>query len=289
MDKEIIQECNGIKVRRGSVRLEIGNTKDGEAAKGAGASRFGGAPDVPEGFVWPTFETDTYDDSEVKPRPLAFFAQLDLGEVAAFDREGLLPGRGVLSFFYEMDSMRWGYDPKDKGCARVFWFEDKESLKPAEFPDDLAEDFRFPVMPIGMRTEDSWPGQEDFALLDPSGEKSHEERYQEIRGGWEESTGNVSKLLGWPDVIQNNMTVECELVSRGHYLGGMWETVSEEEKAEAQATSLEGWRLLFQLDEVTQGDFDLMFGDCGRIYFYIRTEDLAARRFDDVWLVLQCF
>lgn len=30
---------------------------------------------------------------------------------------------------------------------------------------------------------------------------------------------NLSKLLGWPDIIQNNMTLECELVSQGHYLG----------------------------------------------------------------------
>ena len=31
---------------------------------------------------------------------------------------------------------------------------------------------------------------------------------------------NLSKLLGWPDIIQNNMTLECELVSQGHDLGG---------------------------------------------------------------------
>ena len=31
-----------------------------------------------------------------------------------------------------------------------------------------------------------------------------------------------------------------------------------------------------------------MFGDCGRIYFYIRREDLVQRRFDRVWLIQQC-
>ena len=39
---------------------------------------------------------------------------------------------------------------------------------------------------------------------------------------------------------------------------------------------------------VENGDFELMFGDCGRIYFYIRREDLAQRRFDRVWLIQQC-
>ena len=47
--------------------------------------------------------------------------------------------------------------------------------------------------------------------------------------------------------------------------------------------------LLFQLDIVECGDFELMFGDCGHIYFYITKEDLAARRFDQIWLVLQCY
>ena len=39
---------------------------------------------------------------------------------------------------------------------------------------------------------------------------------------------------------------------------------------------------------VTGDGFELMFGDCGRVYFCIRKEDLAARRFDRVWLILQC-
>ena len=43
-----------------------------------------------------------------------------------------------------------------------------------------------------------------------------------------------------------------------------------------------------RLDTVECGDFELMFGDCGHIYFYITKEDLAARRFDRVWLILQC-
>ena len=43
--------------------------------------------------------------------------------------------------------------------------------------------------------------------------------------------------------------------------------------------------LLFQLDTVEQGNFELMFGDCGHIYFYITKEHLAARRFDRIWLI----
>ena len=102
----------------------------------AGSSKFGGRPDVPAGFVWPVFETKTFDDDTVKPRPLAFLAQFDCARLAGLDPEGLLPRTGLLSFFYELGSQRWGYDPKDAGCARVFWFEE-EPLAPAEFPQDL--------------------------------------------------------------------------------------------------------------------------------------------------------
>ena len=49
------------------------------------------------------------------------------------------------------------------------------------------------------------------------------------------------------------------------------------------------WILLFQMDTVEKDGFELMFGDCGRIYFYIRKEDLRNRNFENVWLSLQCY
>ncbi len=107
--------------------------------------------------------------------------------------------------------------------------------------------------------------------------------------GMDGGNDNHSKLLGWPDTIQGNMTVECELVSKGYYLGGDKNPPPQEARQKAQLTSFDNWQLLFQLDTVAQDNFELMFGDCGRIYFFIRKEDLKARRFDDVWLVLQCY
>ena len=58
---------------------------------------------------------------------------------------------------------------------------------------------------------------------------------------------------------------------------------------EAEETAKERWMLLLQLDTIECDDFELMFGDCGHIYFYITKEDLKARRFDNIWLILQCF
>lgn len=36
-------------------------------------------------------------------------------------------------------------------------------------------------------------------------------------------------------------------------------------------------------------DGGLMWGDAGCLYFRIRRDDLEARRFDQAWLILQCY
>lgn len=249
------------------------------------ATRFGGQPDVPPGFEWPTFEGKSYD-GVVKSRPLTFLAQFNCEELAQFDTEHLLPDHGLLSFFYETDTQCWGYDPKDKGCARVFWFEDTSVLSAADFPAEMEEDFKFPMIHIKPKQEISLPGWEDFSAAWPDEDDEAFDAAREELGV--EEPGECSKLLGWPDVIQNSMAIECELVTQGYYLGSSWENIPKDVRQRAQETALDRWRLLFQLDVVENGDFELMFGDCGRIYFYITKEDLLARRFDRVWLILQC-
>lgn len=48
------------------------------------------------------------------------------------------------------------------------------------------------------------------------------------------------------------------------------------------------WNLLLQLDSDEAGP-GWMWGDVGRLCFWIRDEDLAARRFERVWMQLQCY
>lgn len=267
-------------MQRGMIRLAIG--ADGPVVWGR--TRFGGRPDVPADFEWPTFTADTFYDDTVKPRPLAFLAQFDCGALGPMDPEGLLPRSGLLSFFYELGSARWGFDPADAGCARVYWFDSTEPLSPAPFPKDLEDEFRLPRLRIQAKPDRSYASWADFEQIQPDDSlfEQYIEAYETVGG-----SGECSKLLGWPDIIQDNMTLECELVSRGYNLGGLEDippTISDREGA----ASLQNWRLLFQLDSFEMDDFDLNFGDDGALYFYIRTEDLKAHRFDRVWVILQC-
>lgn len=268
---------------KNSIRLEIGGKADLEL----GATRFGGRPDLPKDFEWCRYEGEGCD-GEVKKRPLSFIAQFNLEEISKYDTENLLPEKGLLSFFYDTDSMRWGYDPEDKGCAKVYYFEDISSLTPTEFPEDLGEFFRYPAIGIKAKREDSYQDYADFLLQKDKMTECWDDYDRAAKALKINIPDTSSKLLGWADIIQNNMTMECELVSRGYYLGGSWEKVTPRDRQEAEQSSLKEWLLLFQLDTVWEGDFELMFGDCGRIYYYIKREDLAAGRFDNVWLIMQC-
>jgi len=59
-----------------------------ESAIPIGASKVGGYPDLPPDVPWPS-----------RPGALRLVAQFNLGEVAPYDREGMLPTHGLLSFF----------------------------------------------------------------------------------------------------------------------------------------------------------------------------------------------
>lgn len=271
-----------IKTAQNSIRLKIGGT----AENALGGTRLGGKPDVPADFEWPYFEGKGFDG--VKNRPLSFIAQFNLEELAQFDTDNLLPKKGILAFFYELNTMTWGYDPKDKGSAAVYYFEDINALRTADYPEDLDKDFYLPSMKITVNSEKSYQSYEDFIL---QREKLIED-WDEFESV-EESLGieepdECSKLLGWANPIQGNMTQGCELVSRGYYLGHGWDDVTARDRQESKQWANRDWTLLLQLDCITDGGFELAFGDGGRIYFYIRRDDLAAKNFDNVWLILQC-
>jgi len=274
------------KLQRNSIALKLGEQQLPEVV---GSNRFGGAPDVPSDFVWPKYAATTSDGQVIEPHPLSFIAQFNCSDLSALDTECILPKTGVLAFFYEARTPRWGFDPKDKGCAKVFWFEDEKVLSVAKFPDDLEDEFRFSPRPIYLEREDNFPDFEDFALMHNLNYKNIDkfETVQEELGiiPWELST---SKVLGWPILIQNNITVECELASGGFYVGAGYSTVPKNKVNQANKHSLKTWRLLLQFSAFDEDEnYSMAIGD-GYLYFYIREEDLRAGRFDDCWISFQC-
>ena len=248
--------------------------------------KLGGKPYLPADFEWPTFRSA--DDGIT--RPLSFFCQINLAQVKPYDKDNVLPESGMLYFFYECESSTWGFDPADKGAARVFYFENTDGFVPLDLPDDLEEEYAIPEIAVKFGSQKSYPGFEEF------------ENYSDIDCDWDDYDEMLEKLgvdvdcdaedhklLGYADTIQGEMLTECERVSRGLYCGDAesYDNTPDEVKADIEKHAGD-WMLLLQLSTVAKGDFEWMFGDCGMLYFYIRKDDLAARKFDKMQFSLQC-
>lgn len=257
-----------------------------EGEMSIGKSKFGGKPHLPESFEWPYYKGCDFEDI-LKNRPLSFLAQINLEEIAACDREHQLPHKGMLYFFYELCTMKWGFDPDDKGCARVFYVENPGDLQETDFPKDMEDEFMLPELGLSFTSQTDLPDYEEISeyITDLEWDSYEEERV--IYGYEELGDEGVSKLLGYADLIQGNMLLECEEVNRGIDCGGI-PNIPEEQR-EALLHDSKEWMLLFQMSTVEKEDWELMFGDCGNIYFYIKKRDLQEKNFDNTWLILQCF
>jgi uncharacterized protein YwqG len=137
-----------------------------------------------------------------------------------------------------------------------------------------------------------------MVLLRPASRWLHEpanrhetasERYEQLLddlAGTSDSMQAQHRLLGWPREIQNEMSLEVQLVTSGVYTGDS--SGYEGPRADRLRGGAADWMLLLQVDSDEKGP-GWMWGDAGRIYFWIRKRDLMNRRFDDVWTILQCY
>lgn len=109
--------------------------------------------------------------------------------------------------------------------------------------------------------------------------------YDDIRNTLHPDELGVHQLLGLPHAIQGDaMELECQLASNGLYCGS--ETGYEDPRAHVLRSSAVDWRLLMQFD--SDDSVGTMWGDAGRLYFWVRNQDLAVRDFSKTWCILQC-
>lgn len=255
-----------------------------------GQTKIGGRPDLPKDISWVT-ETNIVEMTEKKfiifsnkkqetvTKSLSFIAQINLSETSPFDKEHLLPKTGLLYFFYSAEQEVWGFDYIDKNKFKViYWNGDQSELKRIDFPNDLPEYSCYKPCSVEIKSEISLPSYghevyQDFA--DGEDDKFWDEVYNEE---------NLNKLLGNSDNIQNEMELECELVTNGLYCGDP--TGYNDPRAKALEPNAKDWRLLLQIDSNEENE--MMWGDCGRLYFWIKKDDLLNKNFDKSWFSLQC-
>lgn len=252
-----------------------------------GVSKIGGLPDLPDTLAWPIetriktkrqFLFFGKKTSSAEARPLSFIAQINFSEIKKFDADDLLPSRGIAYFFYCSDQDSWGYDPAQKDKFRVLFDDGTSSnLKRTNFPSDLPDFGKYKPCRVEASQETSLPSLELIHNIFKA-----EKDFQFYEHFLED--GRVNKVLGHADVIQDEMELECELVSNGLYCGDS--SGFNNPLAKTLEPNAKNWRLLLQID--SNDEAGMMWGDLGRLYFWIKIEDLKERRFDRMWMILQC-
>jgi uncharacterized protein YwqG len=254
---------------KGSIRL---HTKlAGEYDISIGESRIGGVPDVPPDFRWP-------ERHEV---PQSFIAQLSLEEVHPYDTHGVLPERGMLWFFYDAKQESYGADPLDRGGWQVMFNEDYSGLQRIAAPARLPADSQFKACTVSFANEVTLSQSPKLDVPDFDWTDDEVQKYETLLSTFPtaEDHGAVHhQLLGYPQTIQDDMRLECQLASHGV-------TDINDPRAKELSKGANEWQLLLQID--SDEEIGMRWGDAGMIYYWLRAADLKKNDFDDAWLVLQ--
>lgn len=248
------------------VRLNLRSTKDEEIA--VGTTKIGGEPDLPKDVEWP---------KQNNGKHLAFLAQVNLSKIS--NPELNLPNEGILYFFYSEDQEFWGYSKENADDFRVIYSMSSIGLERRNTPKTLTilENGMYQPCKVDFINSYSLPNwehefvREQFIDID-------NDPYIDISSSGE----SITKLGGHSINVQGTMEYECEMVDRGL----SWDNIPQTEKEQIDENQYQ-WKLLFQLD--SEDNAEMMWGDSGRLYFWIKEKDLNNRNFEKTWLILQCY
>lgn len=225
-----------------------------QEATAAGCSAFGGTAEFPAGLTPPTWRGE----------PLPLIASFQLAELRAFDRLDELPREGRLLFFFEASALE-DYPP-DPGSWSVIHCPEPsagEMAAPHVTPATEAPPLR------GMRYTSrlTLPPLESSAVEALALDQQESDVYADLLENVDLlfDAPETHQLLGHPCQVQGDLQQEClDDTGRG--------------------SAPEDWRLLLQLTESK----DMIWGDAGVVYFFVRRQALREADFSDVHVVMQC-
>lgn len=251
-----------------SIRIQIERASEDDFF--LGQSRIGGHPDLPLGFKWA--------DLTWKNQPLSFIAQFSLAELAPFDVSEQLPKEGWLSFFYPADEQPYCCENKTRSEFKIIYSK-QEPTQRYDYPEDL------PVYlsPARLHFSPDWTLPDYDALILSTLALSDQEKqmYKEVFVSLQDESQPIHRLLGHADQIQpNDLGQLCTLYEQD---------LSPSKIKRAPQKFLKdalSWELLLQLDTLEEADM-AWGGDGGRLYFFIREQDLKNHDFTQAWFLVE--
>lgn len=246
------------------VRLKLQYTPDDYIE--LGRSKIGGKPDLPKSVRWPIQDNGKH---------LAFLAQINFSEISNIELG--FPNQGMLYFFYSEDQEFWGCSQERANDFRTIFIENIEDIERRSIPSSLTilENRAYLSSKVSFINSYSLPDSEHDFVTDQLKGFDYAP-YMDI------STSDecITKLGGHSTNIQGTMEYECEMVSRGYH----WNNIPENVKQDIKQSQYQ-WKLLFQLD--SESESQMMWGDAGKLYFWIKEEDMKLHQYDKTWMILQ--
>lgn len=203
----------------------------------------------------------------------------------------MLPAAGLLSFFYDIDRMPWGHETSGRNGWRVLYHEDESTLSRQLVPTARYEPKVLPEYAVSFRPTLTLPATRSIAM-DPLDLNENEfDRYCDLRdilslAAGADANDPLHRVLGHPDGIQGCMQRTVQFVSRDEHLPAGVYSYYEHPRAEELIPGAMEWELLLQFDSDRR--LGVMWGDAGKLFFWVHRSDLQHRNFGNAWLFLQC-
>lgn len=280
----------------------------GAASDAVGATRFGGAPDLPTGSTWPSTPAGV---------PLQFLAQIDLSVLAQQVGETALPPEGLLSIFAGDLDGPW------ETRASVTLTPPGQALQRIHPPKSPSTAHRYPeaqtLNPVAVRFEHGLTIPENDAGLDaaitrlaPEGDfdalqtsspagpdiaigqmlghaRNTQERLQSLIAFAELGHPGKQDLLHWTSWEDWEEAKKMESRLKKGYVHRPWRAEDDHvvrwmlDNQEAIARETERWQVLLMVE--SNKPMNLWTNDADPIFVFIRTDDLAARNFSRLRVV----
>lgn len=246
------------------------------------AARLGGNPGLPSDVPWPDWPGHG---------PLTFVASVDCASAAAAGELDIpFPADGTLLFFYfdgqldDGDALVIYTEPDTQAGAAVLYIPADTPTEERAAPEGVEP---YPVVELRgaqLATEPGWGHHRSRAAFaedapDDEATDDHPVLGDAFTKAVERATlgsETLHQIGGWAQPVQGPVEYEVAVTALG---GGR-------PSAEDVAAEEPAWVLLAQVD--SDDAAEMLWGDTGALYWLIRPEDLAARRFDQALFTWQC-
>jgi uncharacterized protein YwqG len=238
-----------------SIRLVT--EREAENKLGIGQTKLGGQPDLPANIEWPYW----------KKYPMSFIAQINLKEMTTIQKiNDFQQTSGIIYFFYtaypEAIYEEADFYNNPKTSKVLFYDGEMEHLVRTQPPKELLNGLQFFSARVMPRLEWTVPDSDSFEVNEGLGLSRDDENYEKYWKVFQENFSN-KYFAGYNSEFHVGM----------NRLFGYHDPVQGEHKGE-------GWRLLLQIDSEDSTNMD--WDDTGRVYFWIKDDDLKNINFDGV-------